>query len=230
MILTKKLKFWKVSKMSKFKFKKIYTEITEQYKKDTEQLTADTKDDRDALTNAIINLPSNSDTSGGAGTGVLVETPAYKKWLVAKQKRNRFIGKSYMERASEYEREDEMVTQEHVVNDDDLKKMLDKGDDGREHISEEYDPNNAMTTDNERLDGKAAEFADLCVINSVVSRQISWEMEDLMEEVTEALKNLHMDEPEYQTPANLAEQVDKALKLSQSTQQLAYQAQKTDGK
>lgn len=215
--------------MSKFKFKKIHAEITEQYKKDTEQLEKDTAPDRDALFNAIVNLPSATG-SGGAGTGVLVETPAYKKWLAAKQKRNRFIGKSYMERAEEYEREDEMVTKDHVVDDADLKKILSKGDDGREHISDDYDPNNSTFTDNERLDGKAAEFADLCVINSVVSRQLSWEMEDLMSEVTEALNNLHIDEPEYQTPANLAEQVDKALKLAQSTQQLTYQAKKSEKK
>lgn len=212
--------------MSKFKFKKIYTEINEQYKKDTEALDKETETDRNELFNAIVNLPSATG-SGGAGTGVLVETPAYKKWLAAKQKRNRFIGKSYMERAEEYEREDEMVTKGHVVSASELKDVLSQGEDGREHISDDYDPNHSFETDNERLDGKAAEFADLCVINSVVSRQISWEMEDLMSEVTEALNNLHMDEPEYQTPANLAEQVDKALKLAQSTQQLTYQAKKS---
>jgi hypothetical protein len=196
--------------MSKFKFGSAYKNIVEQHKKDSEEAEKAAEISRDEMTKAIVNMGSQNE--GGAGTGVMVRTEAYNKWLVEQQKRNPFIGKSYMQLADEYSRDSEEVTEETAMTDEDAANVLDIDEDGSLHIKDDYDPNNAETVDNEKLVGDAAKFSDLCIINNVISKQIAWDFDSLMDEVTASLKEAHADDFDFDLPENLEEQVDAALK------------------
>ena len=178
------------------------------------------KKDSEELTKAIMNVGSTE--HGGAGTGVLVETPAYKKWLATVQKRNIFIGKSYMQKADEFARDDEETTEARALDDKEAAKIMTADEDGVLHISDDYDPNNVEEVENEKLVGDAAKFSDLCVINNVISQQLTWDFDSLMDEVTSALKDAHSDDLDFELPENLEEQVDKALKRSEAVAAITY--------
>ena len=105
---------------------------------------------REELTNAIVNIGSKDDKKyGGAGTGVLVKTEYYNKWLVEQQKRNPFIGKSYMQLADEYARDDEDVQKATAMSDETAASALEIDEDGSLHISDDFDPNNVEAVENE---------------------------------------------------------------------------------
>ena len=201
--------------MSHFKFGSKYKKIVDQHEKDNAEYEKTALEKRDELTKAIVNIGSSSGKDGGyggAGTGVMVRTEAYNKWLVEQQKRNPFIGKSYMQIADEYARDDEEVKQETAMTDEDAANVLDIDEDGTLHIKDDYDPNNVETVENEKLVGDAAKFSDLCVINNVISKQLTWDFDSLMDEVTASLKEAHLDDLDFELPENLEEQVDAALK------------------
>lgn len=202
--------------MAHFKFGSSYKKIVDQHEKDNAVAEKDALEKRDELTKAIVNIGSGTGKDGegfgGAGTGVMVRTEAYNKWLVEQQRRNPFIGKSYMKLADEYARDDEEVTQETAMTDEDAANVLDIDEDGSLHIKDDYDPNNVEEVDNEKLVGDAAKFSDLCVINNVISKQLTWDFDSLMDEVTASLKEAHLDELDFELPDNLEEQVDAALK------------------
>lgn len=207
--------------MSKFRMGQQFKDVIERQKADAEALNTQVKKDSEDFTKAICNIGDTSET-GGAGTGVLVATPAYKKWLATVQKRNIFIGKSYMQKADEFARDDEETKEARVIGDDEASTIMSVDEDGMVHISEDYDPNNAEEVDNEKLVGDAAKFSDLCVINNVISRQLTWDFDSLMDEVTTALKDAHLDDLDFELPENLEEQVDKALKHSEAIAAITY--------
>ena len=209
--------------MSKFRnFGSLYKKIVEQDAKESEIAEKKAAEERDNLTNAIVNIGSDS-SSGGAGTGVLVRTEAYNKWLVENQKRNPFIGKSYMQRADEFARDDEEVKEASAMSDEEAVNALTVDEDGSLHISDDYDPNNVEEVDNEKLVGDAAKFSDLCIINSVIDKQIAWDFDSLMDEVTSTLKEAHIGDLDFDLPENLDEQVDAALKRHDALMLLTHQ-------
>lgn len=211
--------------MSKFKFGAQRKKILEQHEEASRIAEEKAIEQRDEVTKAIVNIGSGSEKDGGyggAGTGVMVRTEAYNKWLVEQQKRNPFIGKSYMQLAEEYARDDEEVKEESAMTDEDAANVLDIDEDGTLHIKDDYDPNNAEVVDNEKLVGDAAKFSDLCVINNVISKQIAWDFDSLMDEVTSTLKSVHMDDIDFELPDNLEEQVDASLKRYNAMQLLTH--------
>lgn len=209
--------------MSKFtKFGSLYKKIVEKDAEESKIAEEKAAEERDNLTNAIVNLGSEN-TAGGAGTGVLVRTEAYNKWLVENQKRNPFIGKSYMQRADEFARDDEDVKEASAMSDEEAANALSVDEDGTLHISDDYDPNNVEEVENEKLVGDAAKFSDLCIINSVIDKQIAWDFDSLMEEVTSTLKEAHLDDLDFELPDNLDEQVDAALKRHDALMLLTHQ-------
>ncbi len=196
--------------MSHFKVGGTLKKILAKHEDDVAEENKATEEKRDELVNAIVNMGSTN--VGGAGTGVLVATEAYKKWLVENQKRNPFIGKSYMQRADEYARDDEEVTDATAMTDEEAAGVLQIDPDGSLHIADDYDPNNVNVVENEKLVGDAAKFSDLCVINNVISQQLTWDFDTLMDQVETALKDAHLDDLDFELPENLEEQVDSALK------------------
>lgn len=174
------------------------------------------------VSKAICNMASSDAEGGEGGSHVLVATPYYKKWLAERQEKNIFIGKSYMTRAKEFERPDEILSQEQAMNDEELQKVIVKDADGNIHISDDYDPNNSTTTDDMQLKGDGAKFADLCTINKVIAKQVSWDFDSLMDEVSSALKEIHADDLDFKLPDNLDEQVSAALKRSEAIAQITY--------
>ena len=197
-----------------------YKAVVDKQAEDAKAYSDKVKKDSEEFTKAIMNVGSTE--NGGAGTGVLVETPAYKKWLATVQKRNIFIGKSYMQKADEFARDDEETKEARALDDKDLAKIMTADEDGVLHISDDYDPNNAETVENEKLVGDAAKFSDLCVINNVISQQLTWDFDSLMDEVASALKDAHVDDLDFELPDNLEEQVDKALKRSEAVAAITY--------
>ena len=209
--------------MSKFNVAKKVTEITKKLQEDTVTYDSMVKEENKELTNAIINIGSKEGGSGGAGTGVVVRTPAYNKWLAAVQARNPFIGQSYMQRAEEYERDDEEAKEQTQMEDVDAAKIMFKDSDGTLHIRDDYDPNSIdEEVENEKLTGDASKLADLCEINKIVADQITWDFDSLLKEVEAKLEEIHADEDDYELPENLAEQLQSSINHAKSVAAITY--------
>lgn len=209
--------------MSKFNVAKKVTEITKKLQEDTANYDSMVKEENKELTNAIINIGSKEGGSGGAGTGVVVRTPAYNKWLASVQARNPFIGQSYMQRAEEYERDDEEAKEQTQMEDVDAAKIMFKDSDGTLHIRDDYDPNSIdEEVENEKLTGDASKLADLCVINKIVATQITWDFDSLLKEVEAKLEEIHADEDDYELPENLAEQLKSSINHAKSVAAITY--------
>ena len=209
--------------MSKFNVAKKVTEITKKLREDTATYDSMVKEENKELTNAIINIGSKEGGSGGAGTGVVVRTPAYNKWLAAVQARNPFIGQSYMQRAEEYERDDEEAKEQTQMEDVDAAKIMFKDSDGTLHIRDDYDPNSIdEEVENEKLTGDASKLADLCEINKIVADQITWDFDSLLKEVEAKLEEIHADEDDYELPKNLAEQLQSSINHAKSVAAITY--------
>ena len=207
--------------MPKFNVKASFNAISAQHKADMEVKEAKAKEESKELTNAIVNMGSSKE--GGAGTGVLVATPAYKKWLATVQSRNCFIGKSYMQSAPEFERDDEEATEQTKMEDVDAAKIMFKDKDGTLHIRDDYDPNGVDDeVENEKLTGDASKFADLCEINKIVANQITWDFDSILKEVEDKLGELHADEEDYKLPENLAEQLEASIKHAKTVAAIEY--------
>lgn len=209
--------------MSKFNVAKKVTEITKKLQEDTANYDSMVKEENKELTNAIINIGSKEGGSGGAGTGVVVRTPAYNKWLASVQARNPFIGQSYMQRAEEYERDDEEAKEQTQMEDVDAAKIMFKDSDGTLHIRDDYDPNSIdEEVENEKLTGDASKLADLCEINKIVANQITWDFDSLLKEVEAKLEEIHADEDDYELPENLAEQLKSSINHAKSVAAITY--------
>lgn len=209
--------------MSKFNVSKKVTEITKKLQEDTANYDSMVKEENKELTNAIINIGSKEGGSGGAGTGVVVRTPAYNKWLASVQARNPFIGQSYMQRAEEYERDDEEAKEQTQMEDVDAAKIMFKDSDGTLHIRDDYDPNSIdEEVENEKLTGDASKLADLCEINKIVAEQITWDFDSLLKEVEAKLEKIHADEDDYELPENLAEQLKSSINHAKSVAAITY--------
>lgn len=207
--------------MPKFNVKKSFTAISDQHKADMAVKEEKAKEESKELTNAIVNMGSKD--AGGAGTGVLVATPAYKKWLAQVQSRNCFIGKSYMQSAPEFEREDEEATEQTKMEDVDAAKIMFKDKDGTLHIRDDYDPNNIDDeVENEKLTGDASKFADLCEINKIVANQLTWDFDAILKEVEAKLEEIHVDEEDYSLPENLAEQLKASIAHAKAVAAIEY--------
>lgn len=207
--------------MPKFNVKKSFTAISDQHKADMAVKEEKAKEESKELTNAIVNMGSKD--AGGAGTGVLVATPAYKKWLAQVQSRNCFIGKSYMQSAPEFERDDEEATEQTKMEDVDAAKIMFKDKDGTLHIRDDYDPNNIDDeVENEKLTGDASKFADLCEINKIVANQITWDFDAILKEVEAKLEEIHADEDDYSLPENLAEQLEASIAHAKAVAAIEY--------
>ena len=70
--------------MSKFIMGKQFKAVIAKQAEDADAYNKKVMKDSEEFTNAIMNVGSTD--HGGAGTGVLVETPAYKKWLATEGK------------------------------------------------------------------------------------------------------------------------------------------------
>lgn len=163
----------------------------------------------------MLNIGSN-----GSGTTALVKTEAYNKWLAANQEKNPFIGKSYMQRAEEYEHDSEVIKESEAIADNEAAKLLEKGEDGLMHLKDDINPN--VEEDGEELDGAAAKFVNLCVINKVVGERIGWEFDAVMEDVIEALNEYHADDLNFELPDDLEKQVHLSIEAAEYKYQLAY--------
>lgn len=177
---------------------------------------------RDAEIKSSSALIINGDLSVG-GSHQLVETEAKKNWLaqVRKAHKNDFIGKSYMMRAPEFERDDEEVTKSEYMSDEQAAEILveDKGNPGEKHIDDEYNPNITETevTDHDEISRR---FVEACIIDNTTARCIGWEFEDILSECASALENEFPDD--YELPADFDDLVEASLEKAEGMQKLGY--------
>ena len=190
-----------------------------------EQATDDFNKKSDAKTEELQNSSHTQLilNTGSSGTKVLAKTEAYNKWLTEFQKRNPFIGKSYMEYAPEYEHDDEEVEAAKVLTDEEAARMMRKDRDGSLHISDDYDPNEInkeREVDNDELDSGTKKFMDMCVIEKLVSERLGWDFDDVMNDVSKELRELHSDELDFELPDDLDDMVQIAVQAAESKAQL----------
>lgn len=190
-----------------------------------EQATDDFNKKSDAKTEELQNSSHTQLilNTGSSGTKVLAKTEAYNKWLTEVQKRNPFIGKSYMENAPEYEHDDEEVEAAKVLTDEEAARMMRKDSDGSLHISDDYDPNEInkeREVDNDELDSGTKKFMDMCVIEKLVSERLGWDFDDVMNDVSKELRELHSDELDFELPDDLDDMVQIAVQAAETKAQL----------
>lgn len=200
----------------------------EKHAQNVEEATAkfeQTADEKEAETKASTALMLNR---GSSGTKVLAKTEAYNKWLAEVQKRNPFIGKSYMEYAPEYAQDSEEITQAEAMADNEAAKILEKDAEGQLHIKDDYDPNAIEEeTDADDLGETTRKFMDMCVVEKVVATRLGWDFDAIMEDVSSALMEEHSDDLDFELPDDLNDMVQVALQSAEAKAQLTYQ-QKTE--
>lgn len=179
-----------------------------------------------ARANSLVILNSADDINGSHS---LVETEAKKQWLASLQKKNPFIGKSYMQRAPEYERDDEEVKKQEYMDDEAMKEALDENADanGAMHIKDDYNPN----VDDEAVmdhDEMSRRFVQACVIDKTTARCIGWDFEDVLNECADALV-AEFGEMDFSIPDDFDKLVETSLEKAEAQAQLlGYDAGKQE--
>lgn len=204
--------------MSKFKFEGLGKQVSDY----NDALAAEqARKDKEITQNALTML--NIDTSGtkAAGTGVLVETPEYKKWITEIQKRNRFIGKSYMGSADEYNQESEVVSAPEEVADVNVDNIIEwNADEEQFHVREDYDPNQIEASEAD-MEGIGKAFVDMCIIRNTVEKSIGWDFDAIMAQVEQEFLAEYGDE--LVLPDDLADKVKTEIAATEYRHQLAYE-------
>lgn len=155
----------------------------------------------------------------------LVKTDAYNKWIakVREDKHNIFLGKDYMMRAPEYEREAEEVTGSDYMSDDEAKKILtvkDDTHDGVMHVDDEYNPN--VTEEALSHDEVSRRFVEACIIDNTTTKCIGWNFEDILAECAAELEKEFADVDDYSVPDDFDHLVEASLEKAEKLQLIGH--------
>lgn len=171
-----------------------------------------------AKQNSLVILNADGDINGSHS---LVETEAKKKWLASLQEKNPFIGKSYMQRAPEYERDSEEVKEQEYMDEEGMKEALDEqvDDNGAMHIKDDYNPN---VDEDEVLDHDemSRRFVEACVIDKAVAKCIGWKFDDVLKECADALLEEFGDMEDFSLPDDFDKLVETSLEKAEAAAQL----------
>lgn len=158
--------------------------------------------------------------------GQLVKTEACQKWLVdlRKARKNEFLGKDYMMRAPEFERETEEVTGAEYMADTEAKKILtvkDEKHEGVMHVDDEYNPN--VTEEALSHDEISKRFVKACTIDNTVAKCIDWKFEDILSECAAELEKAMSDfGEEYTVPDDFEQLVEASLEKAEQMKLLGH--------
>ena len=134
------------------------------------------------------------DQAAGSISALTVQSDEHKKWLATIQETNPFVGKSYMVKATEYETEDKLISQEEAkqINDDHA-KYLDQG-------TEAYDPNSeygeiAKELGKEKRDSGNVQkkIIDHCIVSNITRKLIG----KTDEEIVDRAIDVPIEKPQY---------------------------------
>lgn len=194
--------------MSDFKFPK-YAETLREENEAFEKKFASREKEIETTSALIV----NSDLSKSSH-GQLVQTETCKKWLadLRESRHNQFLGKDYMMRAPEFERDSEEVDAGSYMDDKEAGKILtvnDEKHEGVKHVDDEYNPN--ITEEALSHDEVSRRFVQACTIDNTVAKCIDWKFEDLLNEAVKELDEAFKDDPDYKVPEDVDELVEASL-------------------
>ena len=202
--------------MSKFKFPghgDVIKEIESQLEKDVEERN------KEIRTHTELILNTNPDCVQGSNQLVVTETA--QKWLTAlrEERKNPFLGKDYISRAPEYERDDETVKESSEMSDEEANKILETDEKtGQKYIPDEYNPN--IEDEPEDIDDGARKMINLAVISNTVQTCLGWEFTDVLKECADKLEEELGDD--FELPDNFEQVVSTAMEHAEMVARIEY--------
>lgn len=155
----------------------------------------------------------------------LVQTETYNKWItkLREDSKNPFLGKEYMTRAPEFERESEEVAESSYMEDKEAAKILtvkDEKHEGVMHVDDEYNPN--VTEEAVSHDEISRRFVEACIIDNTTRKCIGWAFEDILSECAAELEKEFADIKDYSVPDDFDNLVEAALEKAEKLQLLGH--------
>lgn len=158
--------------------------------------------------------------------GQLVKTETFNKWItnLRETRKNRFLGKDYMMRAPEFERDSEEVTESGYMDDKEAASILtvkDEKHEGVMHVDDEYNPN--VTEEALSHDEISRRFVEACIIDNVTQKCIGWAFEDILSECASELEKEFEDVKDYEVPDDFDKLVEASLEKAEQMQLLGHE-------
>lgn len=156
----------------------------------------------------------------------LVKTEAYNKWItnLRESRNNPLLGKDYMMRAPEFERESEEVSESTYMEDKEAAKILtvkDEQHEGVMHVDDEYNPN--VTEEALSHDEVSRRFVEACIIDNTTQKCIGWNFEDILSECAAELEKEFADEEDYEIPDDFDQLVEASLEKAEKLQLIGHE-------
>lgn len=207
--------------MAKFKFAD-YGDTLRQENEEYEKKFAGREKEIEATSALIVN--ANFDESAHSQ---LVKTEAYNKWItkLREDRDNPLLGKSYMMRAPEFERDDEEVTESEYMDDkkaDEILTVQDEKNPEVRHVDDEYNPN--VKEVDLSHDEMSRRLVEACIIDNVTQKCIDWKFEDILSECASELEKEFADVKDYSVPEDFDELVETSLEKAEKLQLIAHES------
>lgn len=156
----------------------------------------------------------------------LVKTEAYNKWItnLRESRNNPLLGKDYMMRAPEFERESEEVSESTYMDDMEAAKILtvkDEQHEGVMHVDDEYNPN--VTEEALSHDEVSRRFVEACIIDNTTQKCIGWNFEDILSECAAELEKEFATEEDYSIPDDFDQLVEASLEKAEKLQLIGHE-------
>jgi len=156
----------------------------------------------------------------------LVKTEAYNKWItnLRESRNNPLLGKDYMMRAPEFERESEEVSKSTYMDDKEAAKILtvkDEQHEGVMHVDDEYNPN--VTEEALSHDEVSRRFVEACIIDNTTQKCIGWNFEDILSECAAELEKEFATEEDYSIPDDFDQLVEASLEKAEKLQLIGHE-------
>ena len=156
----------------------------------------------------------------------LVKTETYNKWIIAlrEQKKNQFLGKDYMMRAPEFERDSEEVTESSYMDDKEADKILTVTDEKNpeiRHVDDEYNPN--VTEEALDHDEMSRRLVEACIIDNTTQKCIGWNFDDILSECAAELEKEFADVENYSIPDDFDNLVEASLEKAEKLQLIGHE-------
>lgn len=156
----------------------------------------------------------------------LVKTEAYNKWITTlrEQKNNQFLGKDYMMRAPEFERDSEEVTESSYMDDKEADKILTVADEKNpeiRHVDDEYNPN--VTEEALDHDEMSRRLVEACIIDNTTQKCIGWNFDDILSECAAELEKEFADVENYSIPDDFDNLVEASLEKAEKLQLIGHE-------
>ena len=205
--------------MAKFRFDD-YGDTLRAENEEYEKRFAGREKEIEASTALIVNADLDS-----SAHSQLVKTEAYNKWITTlrEQRNNPLLGKDYMMRAPEFERDDEELEKSDYMDDkkaDEILTVQDENNPEIRHVDDEYNPN--VKEVDLTHDEMSRRLVEACIIDNVTQKCIGWNFEDILSECASELEKEFKDMEEYSVPDDFDELVESSLEKAEKLQLLTH--------